>query len=180
VVARRGLLAGAASLALAGCARTTATEDEAGGAPPERSATSRQGDIELLRGALALVAGVATAYEQLAKSAPARQRETFRRFAGHGDEHITRISRAVQDLGGDPEVGWVEYPADGENAVDGAIGLEARAIAFYLDMLPKLHDADLRTMIASILTVNAGQLAFLRGLAGEPPAPEAFVYGAVR
>lgn len=150
MVDRRGLLAGAAVLALSGCGRSAA-EDEPGGSPPERSATSRQGDIELLRAALGM-----------------EQQERNPRDRAHAE----RLREALRERGADPAPIAPPEPPPADRAE--AAG---RAVAFYLDMLPKLYDEKLRSTIASILVVESQQLAALRAREGQRAAPDAFVYG---
>lgn len=150
MVGRRELLAGAAALAVSGCGRS-ATEDEPGGAPEDRAATSREGDVELLQAALG--------YEQQERNP-------------HDRAHAERLRRELRDRGAEPEPTTpAEPPA--EDSAEAA----GRAIAFYLDMLPKVYDADLRRLIASILVVESQQLAALREREGLQPAPDPFVYG---
>jgi hypothetical protein len=140
VVDRRGLFAGAAALAITGCG-TSAEDDEPGGAPEERSATSRQGDIELLQAALAI--------ELASKSE-------------HDPAHAEELRRALRERKAEPTTRPDPVPTD-----------PGRAIAFYLDMLPKVYDERLRSTIASILVVEAQQLA----AGSKTPPPDAFVYG---
>ena len=150
MVARRAFLAGAGALAVAGCGRSAA-DDEPGGTPPDRTATSRQGDVELLQAALG--------YEQQARNP--------------GDEtHAERLREALRELDADPAPTTPAHrpPADAADAA-------SVAIAFYLDMLPKLYDAGLRRLVASILVADSERLAVLRERAGQRPAPDAFVYG---
>ena len=147
---RRALLAGAGALALAGCGRSP-EEDEPGGSPQDRTATSRQGDVELLRAALG--------YEQQERNP-------------HDAAHAQELRDALADL----KAGTAPIAPSHEPAADPA---EAAAviIAFYLDILPKLYDKELRKLVASILVVESEQLAALREREGRPPAPDAFVYG---
>lgn len=162
---RGTFIAGAGALVLSGCGRS-AQEDEPGGAPPERSSTSRQGDIELLQAAYEMELEEYAAYD-------ARRDEVQERFARVEAGHADSLGKALRDLGA-PEPSGGTHPPQGRAPLEA----EARAIAFYLDMLPKLYDPQLRTLVASILTVESQQLAVLRAQAGEPPAPDAFVYGA--
>ena len=149
-VARRGLLAGAGALAMAGCGRS-AEEDEPGGSPQSRTATSRQGDIELLQAALG--------YEQQERNP-------------HDRAHAAKLREALDALDAEPTP---TMPS--ERPPQEAADATAVTIAFYLDILPKLYDKELRKLVASILVVESEQLAVLRARAGERPAPDAFVYG---
>ena len=150
MVARRGFLAGAAALAVTGCGRT-ATEDDPGGAPQERTVTSRQGDVELLQAALGL--------EQQERNP-------------HDRAHAERLRKELRDRGAEPAPTPPTAPPPRDPA-----GAAALAIAFYLDMLPKVYDPKLRTLVASILVVESEQLAALRERDGQRAAPDAFVYG---
>ena len=147
---RRALLAGAGALALAGCGRSP-EQDDPGGAPQERTATSRQGDIELLQAALG--------YEQQERNP-------------HDGEHAERLRAALADLKAEPTPTSPSHPPPSDAAEFAAVSL-----AFYLDILPKLYDKELRKLVASILVVESEQLAVLREREGQRPAPDAFVYG---
>ena len=150
MVGRRGFLAGAGALAISGCGRSP-EQDDPGGAPQERTATSRQGDIELLQAALG--------YEQQERNP-------------HDREHAERLRQALAELKADPKpVTPAHAPA--KDAAEAA----AVSIAFYLDILPKLYDKELRKLVASILVVESEQLAVLREREGQSPAPDAFVHG---
>ena len=148
-LARRGFLA-AGALAMAGCGRSPAEEEPAGTAP-DRTATSRQGDVELLQAALG--------FEQQERNP-------------HDRGHAQRLREELLDLDAEPEP---VAPADAPpaDAADAAAG----GIAFYLDILPKLYDADLRKLIASFVVAESERLAVLRERAGQRPAPDAFVRG---
>ena len=166
---RRGLLnetapGGAGALALSGCGRSAA-DDEPGGSPQERTATSRRGDVELLLAAHAMELEEHAAYD-------GRRGAVQARFARIEREHADRLARALRDLGA-PDPPGSSHAPQGRDPLDA----EGRAIAFYLDMLPKVYDAKLRVLIGSILAVESEQLAVLRELAGQRPAPDAFVYG---
>jgi hypothetical protein len=144
-----------------GCGRA-ATDDAPGGAPPLRVTTSRQGDIELLQAAHAM---------ELAELAVAEGAH-----AGIERAHAERLAQALRDLGAEPGPG----PSGGTLAPDDPQVAESVVIAFYLDMLPKVYDAELRKLVASILVVEGQQLAAARSRAGSEPAPDAFVYGELR
>ncbi len=151
MVARRAFLAGAGALAVSGCGRT-ATDDEPGGAPQERTATSRQGDVELLRAALG--------YEQQERNS-------------HDGAHAEKLREALKELDAEPAPISPSEPPPDDPAEAASV-----ALAFYLDILPKLYDKELRKLVASIVVVESQQLAALRDEAGQRPAPDAFVYGA--
>ena len=55
--------------------------------------------------------------------------------------------------------------------------IENRAIAAYLDALPKLSSPDLRATVASIVTTEAEHASVLLGALGRPQVPSAFVVG---
>lgn len=160
MVDRRGLLAGAAVLALSGCGKTG---DDPGGAPPSLSATSVEGDIELLQAAYQQEIHDASVYQAL-KNEP---------FAKIEEAHADRIAEALDKLGATPD----PPPSDFDPTGADPQAIEGNAIAFYLDMLPKVYDAKLRTVIASILAVEAEQLAVLRDEDGASALTDAFVYG---
>ena len=147
---RRALLAGAGALVVAGCGRSP-EDDEPGGSPQDRTATSRQGDVELLQAALG--------YEQQERNP-------------HDRAHAEALRDALADLKADATPTPPAHPPAADAAEAAAISL-----GFYLDILPKLYDKELRKLVASILVVEGEQLAVARSRAGSEPAPEAFVYG---
>ena len=150
MVERRALLAGAAAFVLSGCGRSP-TQDEPGGAPQDRTATSRQGDVELLQGALG--------YEQQERNP-------------HDRAHAEKLREALRELEAEPAP--TAPPGPPPASADEAASV---AIAYYLDILPKLYDTEIRKLVASILVVESEQLAALRERDGQRPAPDAFVYG---
>lgn len=167
---RRGFLAGAAGLTLAGCGRTPA-EDAPGGAPPERATTSVLGDIELLQRAYSEEIASAGVYGQLAAGASGARRGIFRRFEQIERAHARRIATALRDRDTRPEPLALSLEEGDAQLTEG------RAIAFYLDLLPKIYDPALRSALTSILTVEAEQLAVLRTREGLAGATDPFVYG---
>jgi hypothetical protein len=58
-----------------------------------------------------------------------------------------------------------------------AVDLENTVVAAYIDALPKLSKADLRSTAAAIVTCEAEHIAVLLGALGQPQAPAAFVVG---
>jgi rubrerythrin len=171
VVGRREFVAGATALALSGCGRK-ATDDTPGGAPRVRT-TSELGDIELFTAAHALELSDARRYEALAAGSSGALKSMYEQFRRIELDHAARAARAITDLGGrvpepDPEAGATTRDAQ---------ELEGNAIAFYVDMLPKVYAPKLRPVVASILAVEAEQLAQLRAMDAQSPAPDAFVYG---
>jgi rubrerythrin len=172
VVGRREFVAGATALALSGCGRKAA-DDTPGGAPAVRT-TSELGDIELFTAAHALELSDARRYETLAAAAGGAEKRTYEEFRRIELDHASRVARAIADLGGKAPVG---DPGTAGTGSRDAQELEGNAIAFYIDMLPKVYAPKLRSVVASILAVEAEQLAQLRALSSENPSPDAFVYG---
>ena len=150
MVGRRGFLAGAGALAISGCGRSP-EEDEPAGSPQDRTATSRQGDVELLQAALG--------YEQQERNP-------------HDRAHAQELREALDDLDADATPTPPAHPPPADAADAAAV-----TIAFYLDILPKLYDKELRKLVTSILVVESEQLAVLREREGQRPAPDAFVHG---
>jgi hypothetical protein len=146
---RRSLLAGAA-LALAGCGARS--EDEAGSLPGT-SSTGRRADAEVLAAAL-----------EVKLAALAVHRGELRVTE---QEQVERLRAALHRAGvGDPE------PAGA--FVDG-LAAETASVASLQDLVPKVSDRDLRSMLARLMVQDAEQLATLRERAGVEPAPDAFL-----
>jgi len=73
---------------------------------------------------------------------------------------------------------WLGAARTAAGALALAVHLENRAIAAYLDALPRLTSPDLRGTAASMLTSDAEHLVVLRRELGEDPVPSAFAGGA--
>lgn len=157
-------------LTLAGCGRA-ATEDAPGGAPPARATTSEQGDIELLQRAYSEELASAELYALLASRAGGSRDALLRRFEGVERAHARRIATALRARDTAPKALPLSLDETDAQLAEG------RAIAFYLDLLPKIYDPRLRSVLTTILTVEAEQLAVLRAREGQAPATGPFVYG---
>ena len=153
---RRGLLAGGASLVLAGCGASPEPDD---GAPGE-SETGRRADAEVLNAALE------------AKLRALRRHDLQSPSGAAEGAHVARLRREIEALGGTPIAGV-------DDTDEGGLAPHARreewTIAAIQDLLPKLSDRDLRSLLARMMVVDAEQLAVIRRELREPPAPDALL-----
>ena len=161
---RRGFLA-AGALALAGCGKAGGTATPA---PATDIGTRKRGDIEVL--------GFLLAYEQQSVSVYERGGPApIGQLLAREREHVQRLQRALDDLGGRPQAPL--SPPDGDG-LDLAERVENTALAAYLDAIPKLADPGLRALCAQLVTDEAEHLAAVRLALHRPVAPDAFVTGA--
>jgi rubrerythrin len=186
-LSRRRLIAGAGTGAagtlavlLSGCGGNSAGKEKAdlyGQASEERTA-----DAAMLDAALEIELSIAALYaaiEQRVGGAP-RALALVRRIAAQEDAHAQSLRKAIQGLGSVPTV-LPAKPVSAPRNVGDALGLavreENRAIAFYVDALPKLSaDNKLRAPLASIMTNEAEHVTLLAQALGLPPA-QALVRG---
>jgi Ferritin-like domain len=167
VVSRRSLLVTAAGgVLLPGCGKASTNEDRGGDEQRDRDA-ERLGDVELLQGLLALERQSAGLYAQ-------QSGRLFRRLEAHEREHAARLEDALRRRGA--KAGEHRWTGEGDGLAL-ARKIEETAIAAYLDALPKVVDAELRGVLASIVTVEASHLAEVRRAQGLQPANESFVTG---
>ena len=171
--------AGAFALLLSGCGASSAAKEAGdlyGQASEERSA-----DAAMLDAALDIELALARVYRTIEPHVSGAARALVRRIAAQEDEHATSLRKAIQGLGGVPivsPVAPVGAPRSAADALQLASREENRAIAFYVDALPKLStDNKLRAPVVAIMTNEAEHLALLARALGTTAAPQAFVQG---
>ena len=185
-VSRRRLVAGAGTGAagalaalLSGCgsnAKSREAKNLYGQASEERSA-----DAAMLDAALDIELSLAATYAAVEPHVSGRALVLVRRIAAQEREHADSLRKAIQGLAGIPitsAVPSVRAPRTSIEALQLALREENRAIAFYIDALPKLStDNKLRAPVSGILTNEAQHLALVAQILGAPSVPEAFVLG---
>jgi hypothetical protein len=157
VSTRRGLLAGGIAgggALLAGCGTEAA--------PSPR-------DADLLARPLSAERSLIAAYEAIGG-------RLARRIAVQERAHAGRLERAIRAAGG-PRGGARTREPGLVEGLDGALELERRAIAAYLDVLPSLRDPALRGLVAGLLTSDAQHVAVVLAALGRDPLPDAFAQG---
>jgi rubrerythrin len=172
--------AGALAVLLSGCGTNSSPKRELsdlyGQASEERNA-----DAAMLDAALEIELALASVYHAIEPHMPGAARGLVRRIAAQERAHAESLRKAIQGLGSVPTVSHVKPVGAPRNPGD-ALGLayseENRAIAFYVDALPKLSaDNKLRAPIAAIMTNEAEHLAVLARALGTTATPQAFVLG---
>lgn len=168
MVRRRLLLAGAASAGalLSGCGSSASGGGNGDGR--RESEADRAGDIELIGGLLVLERQSVALYTHK----PGR---LFRRLAAHEREHVAQLEEELRRRGvtAKPQ-GWM---GRGGTPLELARRVEETSIAAYLDALPKVVDAGLRGVLATIVAAEASHLAEVRRAQGLVPAEQSFVTG---
>jgi bacterioferritin (cytochrome b1) len=165
---------------VSGCGGSSAAKEAGdlyGQANEERTA-----DSAMLSAALEIELSLAALYaaiEQRVVAAP-RALALVRRIVAQEHAHADSLHKAIRGLGGVPTA-LPAKPVGAPRNVGDALGLafreENRAIAFYVDALPKLSaDNRLRAPLASIMTNEAEHLTLLAQALGLPPA-QALVRG---
>ena len=171
--------AGALAVLLTGCGGSSAAK-EAGDLYGQAS-EERNADAAMLDAALDVELALATVYGAIEPHVIGATRELVRRIATQEHAHAAAVRKAIQGLGGVPiasPVTPVGAPRSAADALQLASREENRAIAFYVDALPKLStDNKLRAPIASIMTNEAEHLALLARALGASATPQAFVLG---
>jgi hypothetical protein len=169
VVSRRTLLlagAGSAGALLSGCGTSPAGGGGRDG-QPERDA-DRAADIALIGGLLVLEQQSVALYAHK----PGR---LFRRLAAHERQHVAQLEEELRRRGATAKPhGWM---VAGGTPLELARRVEETSIAAYLDALPKIVDAGLRSVLATIVAAEASHLAEVRHAQGLVPADQPFVTG---
>jgi hypothetical protein len=160
-LSRRGLLVaggtGAAATALAAC----------GGSAEDPRDDGR--DPELLAAALAAETALGDAYTS-ARPAPGPQRAVYTDFAASSKRRASDLESLLGDAGGSAEDAastGTAVPIDAANA----------AIAAYREAAGPLSTEKLRGTAIAYAASVAAEVAVLSELAGDDPAPRAFVTG---
>ncbi|HLM50281.1 MAG TPA: DUF4439 domain-containing protein [Solirubrobacteraceae bacterium] len=188
MVDRRGFIvvgaaAGATAL-LPGCGGGD-DRDEEGIATEtgEESSSAAAADVGLLNRVLEAERELAAAYADAVAPAMRGGRWTaVERLLTQERDHVDALVEAIGQLGAAPARRPGRYDFGAARTAAGALALavhlENRAIAAYLDALPRLTSPDLRGTAASMLTSDAEHLVVLRRELGEDPVPSAFAGGA--
>lgn len=173
-LAMSGLAAGSAAL-LAGCGDDTKNPVRIG--PDE----SDEADVELLNGLLDLELMAVAAYKAGAAHLNGDMLQLGKILLEQEQDHADGLATAIRDAGGTPNRAESAYDFPRQRSerdvLRFAVDLEGTAIAAYVDALPKLTQGDLRSTVASILTVEGEHVAVLLDALGRDPLPSAFVTG---
>jgi Ferritin-like domain len=173
---RRGVLGGAAALALASC----------GGGDPAPSSRPRAGSgAGLLNSIVALEHAGIAAWAAIADVLRGDARRYAQAIRQRELAHAERVAGLVRTLGGTPPktrsaedyarlFPRLHTEAD---ALHFARDLEERLVRAYLEGLHLLPDRDQRRATAEIAADEAEDLAVVHVLAGGPAAPQPFVTG---
>lgn len=155
MITRRGLLAagvtGGGAL-LVGCG------------PPEEP-VARPADA--LARLLALKLGLIATYEAI-------DGRDARRILTSEREHVRRLRSAIATAGGSRRLARA---VAAESTLEGALALERRAVAAWIEALPALGPPALRSLAAGQLTADAQHESDLLALLGRDPLPDAFADG---
>jgi len=187
VVDRRGFIvvgaaAGATAL-LPGCGGDDNDEEGIATETGEESSSAAAADVGVLNRVLEAERELAAAYADAVAPAMRGGRWTaVERLLTQERDHVDALVEAIGQLGAAPARGPGRYDFGAARTAAGALALavhlENRAIAAYLDALPRLTSPDLRGTAASMLTSDAEHLVVLRRELGEDPVPSAFAGGA--
>lgn len=142
---------------------------------PAHSGPSPERDVEILNFALLVEYVQAGFYaEALARNALKGELREFARVVhAHERAHIDSISRALGDKARKkPAIEFGEDTATSEAVIENALKLEDLGVAAYNAQAPNLSRRALLAA-AKIVSVEARHAAWIRGIAGANPAPEA-------
>jgi rubrerythrin len=174
---RRGLLALAAGgVALSACGDEPATGPRA---------PSRSSQAATLNSALAFEHAVIAAYRAGDPLVRGRARARLREITAQERDFARQLAALVRRYGGEPAQPRSEpeyrrsFPllTAAEDVLTFAADLERRSVRKFLEALPRLSGPEPRRPLAEIAVAQGRHLAVVRALAGEPPAPDAFVTG---
>ncbi len=177
IATRRGLLAlTAGGVLLAGCG-----DDEPAGA----RGPSDESQAATLNSALAFEHAVIAAYRTGQPFTRGRARAALHEIAVQETAFADRLATLVRRYGGEPARPrtLAEYQrsfprmAGQRDVLTFAGDLERRSVRKYLEALPRLAAPELRGPLAEIAVAQGRHLALVRGLSGDPQAPDAFVTG---
>ena len=165
-------LAGGAATVLAACGNKSSSAPSEDAAKADAATLNRVLDIEHM------AIAVYTAGAPLLK---ADVLKLGRQFLTQEKEHADKLEQVIRKLGGKPNrpESAYNFPSvtDQAGVLRLATMIENKAIAAYVDAIPKLSTGDLRATAASILTDDAEHLSVLLGAQGKPQVPDAFVIG---
>jgi Ferritin-like domain len=181
---RRGLGRAAVVLALVGVGILVAAGCGNSGRGAETD-PEKGSDAEILNEALGRELTILDAYTR-GRPLLRGQRAVGRRLRAHQQEYIDALTKAIRGLGGDTEAkpesldfSRVEDEAD---LLRLGYELESSALAFYIEVAPRLYTAAPRTLSAALAAGHAQHLVVLRqGLGTNAAAsiPEGFDGGEV-
>jgi len=180
---RRSLLvslgAGAAGvLRLAGC----------GSSAPRRSASPQVNwpvgtadEADLLNALLGNEYFAIAAYTAATPLLTGAASRVARQFLGQEVLHADRLIHLIQKAGGAPQRAQASYdlgqPGSAGQLMTLLLAAEHRQIRAYVQAVPQLTSAQLRSTVASILATQARHAALWRLQLGQRPAPTALVTG---
>jgi len=138
-------------------------------------------DVEILNGALGLEFTAVAAYEAGAPFLEGELKDVGATFLAQEQEHVDGLTAAVRDLGGTAAVAkeMYDFPTlrNQRDVLRFANELENKAVAAYLDAVPKLSTGDLRRTVYTIVANEAEHISVLLGALEQPQVPQAFVTG---
>lgn len=139
------------------------------------------GDVDLLNSALAAEHLSIAAYTAGLPLLEGAARDAGRRFLAQEREHADRLRELIEGLGAGAVGPLPSYdfdsPGDQAEMLRLLQRVELKTITVYGSLVPRLADPLLRTIAASIATVEAEHDAVLRMRLGRWPAPTPFVTG---
>ena len=191
---KKGIAASAVGLGLSAGTGTVAAHDET---TTSEDAQGNQQFVDALNYALTLERLEATFYERgldefseddlvnsemgqrFGEAVQSSMYEQFTMIRDHEQAHVDALVATVKDLGGQPVgEGDVEFQFDlgsPETFIETAATLETTGVSAYDGAINQLSGSDeLLTAAATIATVEARHSAYLNGLTGKSPFPEAF------
>lgn len=183
---RRGFGRAAAVLALALTA-TLVVVGGCGNSGRGAETNSEKGsDAEILNEALARELTLFDAYTLGRPLLRGAQRALGRQLRAQEQEYVDAVTKAIRGLGGDTEAEPGELNLTDVEDEAGMLALlyelESSALAFYIDVAPRLYTSAPRTLDASLAAGHAQHLVVLRqglGLSAADSVPEGFDGGEV-
>lgn len=170
-LSRRRLLALSGATLAAGSATVLAA---CGAATDDEPSDSE--DAAALNRVLAQQLAVLEAARAASKGAPEQAAGAIAALRNLRDRSTQELASAITDLSGTATREPAPQAVQAESAVEGLASQLDAAIAGQLAVIGELS-SDRRAPVQRAITEDAATLAILRATLGEPPAPDAFVFG---
>jgi hypothetical protein len=179
VKSRRGFLgaglAGGSALVLAACGGDS-LKTQLKQAPPVA-----QTDVVLLNHLIDLEYHAVAAYTAGLPLLGPTAYHASKQFLAQELGHVSGLSLLVREAGGKPPKPREDYQLGAPKTVDDVLRLlhevETQQIAAYVDIIPRLGPAKVRTLTTQYFANDAQHISIVRALLGEDPLPAAFVTG---
>jgi bacterioferritin (cytochrome b1) len=146
-----------------------------------REAPAARTDVEVLNRLLDLEHQAIAAYTAGAPLLAPAAAQAAKQFLAQELNHADGLGKLIKAAGGEPHKPPASYDLGSPHGSDDVLRLlhaiESAQLAAYLDAIPRLQPARVRTMAAAFFANDAQHISVVRSLLRESPVPAAFVTG---